>query len=82
MNKGTVVITGGSSGIGLASVTKFISENYQVIVLDIAEPPLYELSVEYIKCDLNSVDEIKESFKTISSRHKEIVALINSAGLL
>ncbi|MCO7175815.1 SDR family NAD(P)-dependent oxidoreductase [Sporolactobacillus kofuensis] len=77
-----VVITGGGSGIGLATVKSFLSEGARVSVLD------YQITDELVRttCDVYQVDvrkseSIKEAVAEIIKKNHKIDVLINNAGI-
>jgi len=82
----TVVITGGSRGIGAAAARKFAAENYRVIIVyrsndQLARDLIAEFKGDkhaYIKADISKPEEVKELFDGISH---SIDVLINSAGI-
>ena len=64
--KKTVLITGGSRGIGAASVKKFSEEGWQVAFLykeqdDAARAVAEETGALPIKCDITDRDLLRES---------------------
>lgn len=79
----TVIITGVSRGIGLATAKKFLSEGWQVIGTYFkTEIPLEDknlIKIEYNQADPKSIEktalEIKKKFSRVD-------ALINNAGIL
>jgi hypothetical protein len=75
MNK-VAIITGGSSGIGLAIVQAFLNDNYQVFNLDI-KPSKYG---EFYHCDLTQPVQIKNAIADIAQNNK-IDILICNAGM-
>lgn len=75
----TVIITGGSSGIGLATVKRFVKEGSAVYNLDIAPPG--EKIGKYVECDVSSEENIKKAVKEIGESHRSIDVLISNAGI-
>ncbi|MEN2282605.1 SDR family oxidoreductase [Algoriphagus sp. SE2] len=86
MKNKSIVITGGSSGIGLAMVKKFAAENSNVYFLDLNDDG-EEISKEltkkgqkatFIKCNIASYSEVKNAINSIPGK---IDVLINNAGI-
>ncbi len=79
----TVIITGASKGIGLATAKKFLAEGWRVIgtylntSINIENPNL--TAIQYDQSDSKSITKAATQI-TISSSH--IDALINNAGIL
>ena len=71
----TVLITGGSSGIGLATVKKFLAEGYKVYVLDTKTCPID--GVINLNADVRNYTEIENAFKVIT----KLDVLVNCAGI-
>lgn len=75
----TLLLTGGSSGIGKAAVELFASKGYQV----------YELSrhgkssegIQHIDCDVTSVDDCQRAVKEMVGKTGHIDVLISNAGM-
>ncbi|MCP4683597.1 MAG: 3-oxoacyl-[acyl-carrier-protein] reductase [Desulfobacterales bacterium] len=88
----TVVITGGSKGIGRSVAYKFAEENAKIIIVhyDPDDAPSTEtlktlagrgIDAESHKVDVSSFEAIDILFKDILSRYKNIDVLVNNAGI-
>lgn len=75
-----IVITGGSSGLGLKLSALFAVNGYQVVVLDVKEPDQLVVNVTYKKCDVSKEESVKAVCEAIIRTSKSIV-LINNAGI-
>ncbi len=77
-----MVISGGSSGIGLSCVNKFLKNGYIVYNLDILNTthPINSNNYKWLKTDVGSHKEIRESIKNILQEINKIDILILSAG--
>ncbi|MEM4080567.1 MAG: SDR family oxidoreductase [Metallosphaera sp.] len=75
----TVIVTGGSSGIGLATVQRFQKEGSHVYNLDIA-PPAEKLGT-YIQCDVSSEADVVNAINEVSSSEVSIDVLVSNAGI-
>lgn len=78
------LITGGTSGIGLATVKKFLSEGYKVIAVGVNENDFPQIKKEINNSNLQVMkcDEVKDLVTTIAKNEKKIDVLVNSAGVL
>lgn len=74
MENKIAVVTGGSSGMGLAISRKLKQMGIQVIVFDVQEPPE---EFQYFQVDIRSDAQIKEALSQIP--HIDI--LVNNAGI-
>ena len=80
----TVLITGGSRGIGLEITKTFLKHQANVIILARNKPKRKIQSKGnasyFIECDIRDVDSIDSAIKLIASKYKSIDVLINNAG--
>ena len=84
------LVTGGASGIGLATVKRFISEGYKVAVFD-ANKSAKEVIKNSLKSKVNDVfiyevdvtnhDSILDGFKGLTKDNLTPSVLLNSAGI-
>lgn len=84
-----VVVTGAARGIGLATAKKFLSEGWQVALLDIdaktqdlarnnLNEPDNTLAIE---CDVSDPDQVAIAIKEVVAKFSHIDALVNNAGI-
>ena len=82
-----VVITGGGSGIGLASAHRFIAEQAKVVIVDINPDALTEATKALpqltgtICTDVSKPEQITQVFKTVDELMAGIDVLISNAGI-
>ena len=84
-----VVVTGAARGIGLATAKKFLSEGWQIAMLDIdgetqdlARDKLNEPdNTLAIECDVSVPDQVAAAIKKVLAKFKHIDALVNNAGI-
>jgi NAD(P)-dependent dehydrogenase (short-subunit alcohol dehydrogenase family) len=80
------VITGGSNGIGAATVRRFVAEGAEVLIadvdLDAANTLANELgdAVSAVKCDVRLEPEVKAAAEVAYKRWDHIDILVNNAG--
>jgi len=73
------VVTGGSSGIGEATVVEFIARGAKVVVLDREAPS--NLNAVFIGCDVSSAREVEAAARRVSRELGEVAFLVNCAGI-
>lgn len=71
------IVTGGSSGIGLAIVKLFIKEGAKVLNADI----INNSSADFIKTDVRKEQEIINLIENVTHKYKAIDVLINNTGI-
>ncbi len=74
----SVLITGVSGGMGLATARKYIENGYQVYGLDINKPKEDIEGLIFIKTDLSKLEEVESAFKQVS---EPLDYIINTAGI-
>lgn len=86
MNQKVAVITGGASGIGLATAKKLLSENINVAIVDLNDK-VYEIADESkehclgIKCDVSKEEEVKDCINKVVDKFGHIDYLVANAGI-
>jgi uncharacterized oxidoreductase len=85
LNK-TILVTGGSSGIGLEFARQLIKKQNKVIItgrdlrrLEKAKQELPEL--EIIQSDVSAASDLPVFYETVTSKYPELSVLINNAGV-
>jgi meso-butanediol dehydrogenase/(S,S)-butanediol dehydrogenase/diacetyl reductase len=82
-----VVVTGGASGIGLATARRFVSESCKVVILDNNQEALDNAQAEQpefaggVCADVGNQDEVKAAFREIDQIIGGIDVLISNAGI-
>ncbi|SNZ01746.1 SDR family NAD(P)-dependent oxidoreductase [Flagellimonas pacifica] len=83
----TIIVTGGTSGIGKVSAMQFLESGGQVIVLGRTQSKIkqelktFSPRLSFYKCDISRHEEIKNVFKLIKAKHSVIDVLVNNAGI-
>ena len=88
----TILVTGSTDGIGLATATKLVSQGHHVLLhgrnpakLEAAEKSLSELAgdgrVETFVADLSRMGDVEALARAVIERHDKLDVLINNAGI-
>jgi len=78
----TVVVTGGSSGIGAAVVGLFSEHGARVYSLDLEEPlPAAAHLVRFLRVDVTKPQEVEDAVRVIAAATGRLDALITCAGI-
>lgn len=81
----TIVITGGSDGLGKALAEK-LAKDYQIVILARNEQALKEVAAkancDYIVCDVRDAKQVSKAFAEIAEKHGQIDVLANNAGVI
>ncbi|TAM66897.1 MAG: 3-oxoacyl-ACP reductase [Microbacteriaceae bacterium] len=79
------VITGGCSGIGLATAKKFVAEGAKVVIgdVDTANGPriAHELGGSFVKVDVTEKDEVDALFAHAKATYGSVDVAFNNAGI-
>ena len=79
------VITGGCSGIGLATARRFAREGAKVVIGDVDDErgPVVaeELRGTYVRCDVTDADQVEALFRGTKDTYGSIDVAFNNAGI-
>ena len=77
------VVTGGSSGIGLSTVKRFLEAGAKVVVADLADDPKIADSdnIRYQKCDVTDDEQVRSTLELAVAEFGGLNILVNNAGV-
>jgi NAD(P)-dependent dehydrogenase (short-subunit alcohol dehydrogenase family) len=81
----TAVVTGGGSGIGLATAARFASEGANVVVVDL-DPDAGQAAAEqvgglFVKADVSDADDVARAFAAAQETYGSVDVAFNNAGI-
>ena len=91
MNNKVVLITGGSSGIGLETADRLSKEGYQIVSLSrsqqkieraLQEKPGMDKGVDFITGDISNPSDVENIKATVEKKYGMLHGLVNNAGVL
>ena len=74
----SVLVTGGSRGIGLATARALAAQGHRVAVTYRSSAPEGLLGVE---CDVTSTDDVDRAFTTVEQEHGPVEVVVSNAGI-
>jgi len=81
----TALITGGASGIGLATVRRFAAEGANVVLADLDDDRGAEVADEvqgrYVHCDVTDVEQVTAMVAVVADRYGGLDVAFNNAGI-
>nr|4I5G_A Chain A, Alclohol dehydrogenase/short-chain dehydrogenase [Ralstonia sp. DSMZ 6428]4I5G_B Chain B, Alclohol dehydrogenase/short-chain dehydrogenase [Ralstonia sp. DSMZ 6428]4I5G_C Chain C, Alclohol dehydrogenase/short-chain dehydrogenase [Ralstonia sp. DSMZ 6428]4I5G_D Chain D, Alclohol dehydrogenase/short-chain dehydrogenase [Ralstonia sp. DSMZ 6428]4I5G_E Chain E, Alclohol dehydrogenase/short-chain dehydrogenase [Ralstonia sp. DSMZ 6428]4I5G_F Chain F, Alclohol dehydrogenase/short-chain d len=87
LNK-TAVITGGGSGIGLATAKRFVAEGAYVFIVDVSRKELEQAAAEIgrnvtaVKADVTKLEDLDRLYAIVREQRGSIDVLFNNAGAI
>ena len=85
LDRRTAVITGGCSGIGLATVRRFAAEGAHVVIGDVDDDRgpgvAEEVGGLYVHCDVTNADQVQAMFAAAEAEYGNVDVAFNNAGI-
>ena len=75
------VVTGGGSGIGLATCTRLAKDGFQVAALDLRPDGAAGAATLTVRCDVTDESSVTPAFATVASQLGPVDVLVNNAGI-
>jgi len=77
------IVTGGSSGIGLATARMFAAAGARVVVADISDGTSVAAEIEgsYVACDVTDADSVDRMVASTVDKHARLDLFFNNAGI-
>ena len=79
------VVTGGCSGIGLATVQRFAAEGAKVVIGDVDDANgariAQEIGGAFVHCDVTNPEQVETLFRTAKERFGSVDIAFNNAGI-
>jgi NAD(P)-dependent dehydrogenase (short-subunit alcohol dehydrogenase family) len=79
------VVTGGSSGIGLATVRRFAAEGAKLVIGDVDDANgsriAREIDGAFVHCDVTNPEQVEALFRTAKDKYGSIDIAFNNAGI-
>ena len=79
------VVTGGGSGIGLATSRRFAAEGATVVVVDVnaeaGNAAAQEVGGDFVACDVSDEEAVAALFDGVAARHGRVDIAFNNAGI-
>jgi len=77
------LVTGGSSGIGLATASLLASRGARVELLDMAAPPagVVDDVIGYVRCDVTDDASVRAAVQAVIDRHARLDIVLANAGI-
>jgi meso-butanediol dehydrogenase/(S,S)-butanediol dehydrogenase/diacetyl reductase len=75
------IVTGGSNGIGAATVARFVAEGARVIIADLAPPESVHDAVRFIRTDVAIAADVQAAVAAATGAWGRLDVLVNNAGI-
>ena len=81
----TAIVTGGCSGIGLATARRFAGEGANVVIADVDDDAggrvAAEIGARYVHCDVTDADQVESMVAEADSAFGSVDIALNNAGI-